>query len=91
MSQGEAIGGKAGSSRRKPEGYRVESRGGRRLLTPSDLMELLQVSRSTVHYWAADGTLPAIILNEGERKRTFRFDPEEIDNWLKARRTKKQT
>ena len=57
---------------------------------PTDLVDLLQVSRSTVHHWAADGTLPAIILNEGERKRTFRFDPDEIEEWLRSRATRKQ-
>lgn len=59
-----------------------------RLWTPAEVSEYLQVSKSSVYQWAADGTIPAIILTSGPRKRTFRFDPQEIQKWVKKKRTR---
>jgi len=61
-----------------------------RLWTPSELGEYLQLSKSTIYQWAADGTLPAIILSQGTRKRTFRFDPHQIEKWVRNKETWKR-
>ena len=57
------------------------------LLTVEQVAEQLQVHRTTIYSWVAQGHLPAIVLAEGLRKKCIRFDPEELARWLEARRT----
>ena len=56
-----------------------------RLHTPKEISALLQVSESTVLRMAYTGDLPYIPLRSGKRKKTIRFDPAEIEKWLKKR------
>ena len=51
------------------------------LLTPDDVAELLCVARRTVVTMARDGRIPHIRIG-----RFVRFDPTEIDRWLRDRR-----
>jgi len=56
-----------------------------RLQKPKEISELLQVSESTVLRMAHSGDLPYIPLRSGKRKKIIRFDPVEIEKWLKKR------
>ncbi len=55
------------------------------LWTPKRVSQYLGVSVNSVYAWAADGTIPAILVAEGPRKRTWRFDPTEIGDWAMSR------
>jgi predicted site-specific integrase-resolvase len=57
-----------------------------RLQKAKDISDLLQVSESTVIRMAYSGDLPYIPLRSGKRKKIIRFDPLEIEKWLKKRR-----
>ena len=57
------------------------------LSKPSDIGKLLQVSESTVLRMAYAGDLPYIPLRSGKRKKIIRFDPVEVEKWLKKRGT----
>lgn len=50
----------------------------KKLLTPHDVAELLQVSVPTVQRWVREGTLPAVKI-----RRKLRFDPDQIDKAVK--------
>jgi excisionase family DNA binding protein len=52
------------------------------LLTPDDVAELLQVNKSWVYEAARDGRIPHVRLG-----RYVRFEPEEIEAWLKTQRS----
>jgi predicted site-specific integrase-resolvase len=56
-----------------------------RLQKAKEIGELLQVSESTVLRMAYSGDLPYIPLRNGKRKKIIRFDPVEIEGWLKKR------
>jgi predicted DNA-binding transcriptional regulator AlpA len=56
-----------------------------RLQKAKEIGELLQVSESTVLRMAYSGDLPYIPLRSGKRKKIIRFDPVEIERWLKKR------
>jgi excisionase family DNA binding protein len=56
-----------------------------RLQKPKEVSELLQVSESTVLRMAYAGDLPYIPLRSGKRKKIIRFDPIEVEKWLKKR------
>jgi excisionase family DNA binding protein len=56
-----------------------------RLQKPKEISELLQVSESTVLRMAYSGDLPYIPLRTGKRKKIIRFDPVEIEKWLKKK------
>ncbi len=71
----------------KAAGRSLKQKALENLWTPKRLSQYLAVSESTVYALSADGTLPAIILSQGPRKRTFRFDPQEIRKWLRDRNT----
>jgi len=47
------------------------------LLTINEMAERLQIKRSTLYAWAAQGTIPHLKLG-----RLLRFDADEIDAWL---------
>ncbi len=53
------------------------------LLTARQVAELLGVCPVTVARWTRRGTLPAIRLPSGQ----LRYDPEDIEAWLRQRRT----
>jgi len=56
-----------------------------KLLTPENVAEELSVSRSTVLRLIADGSLPAICLRAGRRKKIYRVRPEALERWITAR------
>ena len=56
------------------------------LLTVAQVAELLNVKPSTVYEWARMRYVPSIQLGTGNRKPCVRFDPEEIENWIEARK-----
>jgi predicted DNA-binding transcriptional regulator AlpA len=56
-----------------------------RLQKAKEISEVLQVSESTVLRMAYSGDLPYIPLRNGKRKKIIRFDPVEIERWLKKR------
>jgi excisionase family DNA binding protein len=51
------------------------------LLTITEMAERLRVKQSTLSAWAAQGTIPHLKLG-----RLLRFDPDEIDAWLRDHR-----
>ncbi len=48
------------------------------LLTPKNIAEKLNLSISTVYYYAKNGTLPELHIGN-----KIRFDPDEIENYIK--------
>jgi excisionase family DNA binding protein len=54
-----------------------------RLLTAAEVADLLQVTVAWVHQKARDGKIPAVRL-EGDRY--WRFDREDIDQWVKKQK-----
>jgi excisionase family DNA binding protein len=54
---------------------------GGNLISPEELAAGLRVARVTVYQWVRRGVIPHLKL-EG----VVRFDPEEIDVWLKSKR-----
>jgi hypothetical protein len=55
------------------------------LQTPKTLAGILQISESTVLRMAYSGDLPYIQLRSGKRKKIIRFDPVQVEQWLKKR------
>lgn len=55
----------------------------RRMPTARDVADRLAVSTETVMRWTRSGDLPAIKLPGG----ALRFDPDQFDAWLQARKT----
>ena len=53
-----------------------------KLLTPETVAESLSVSRSTVLRMISDGSLPAVCLRSGKRKKVWRVRPEQLERWL---------
>jgi excisionase family DNA binding protein len=52
-----------------------------RLLRPSEVAEVLRVSRTTVYALLAAGSLPSVRVSEG----TIRIPAHAFDDWLAAR------
>lgn len=50
-----------------------------------DLVELLNVSETTIRRWLADGKIPAYRINQ-----QYRFNPTEIEDWVMNRKLGKQ-
>lgn len=50
-----------------------------------DLVELLNVSETTIRRWLADGKIPAYRINQ-----QYRFNPTEIEDWVMKRKQGKQ-
>ena len=61
-----------------------------KLLTVADVADLLQVSRSAIYAWVAEGYLPAVVMHRGSKKPVVRFRPETIDAFI-AQMEKEQT
>ena len=55
---------------------------GMRLLTLAQTAEQLQVSGQTIGRMIAEGTLPAILLRSGKRKKAWRIREEVLERWL---------
>lgn len=49
------------------------------LLTVNDISKWLNVKRSTIYQWAAEGQIPAIRINGA-----LRFDQKEVLEWIEA-------
>ncbi|MDP2651989.1 MAG: helix-turn-helix domain-containing protein [bacterium] len=56
-----------------------------KLLTIKQAAEQLQVSGQTIGRMIAEGTLPAILLRSGKRKRVWRVREEVLERWLLQR------
>jgi excisionase family DNA binding protein len=59
------------------------------LLTVREASQFLAVSRSTVDRLIACGSLPAILLRSGKKKKTFRIREEALERWLRQRENRK--
>jgi excisionase family DNA binding protein len=59
-----------------------------RLLTASDVAEMLSIKISTVYEWASSGILPSYSLHQGNRKTVRRFSHDEIESWLEHRKNR---
>jgi excisionase family DNA binding protein len=55
------------------------------LLDPEQVSELLGISRSSVVRLITDGSLPAICLRSGKRKKVWRIRREVLEKWVIAR------
>ena len=53
-----------------------------KLLTIEQTAEMLQASRQTVNRMVLEGTLPAILLRSGKRKKAWRIREEVLERWL---------
>jgi excisionase family DNA binding protein len=58
-----------------------------KLLNIEEVAEDLGVSRQTVARMIAEGSLPAICLRSGRKKKVWRIRPEALERWLKERET----
>jgi len=56
-----------------------------KLLTPSELTEILGLKRSCVYRMLRSGQLPCVRVATGDRKLSLRVRPSELEKWLKAR------
>ncbi len=61
-----------------------------KLLTPKNVAESLNVSRSTVLRMISDGSLPAVCLRSGKRKKVWRVRPEILERWLISKEREEQ-
>jgi excisionase family DNA binding protein len=52
---------------------------------PKDLMQLLKVSRATVHHMLHSGELPAVIVRAGKKKKLYRVYADAFDRWRKEK------
>ncbi len=48
------------------------------LFTPEEVAAYFRVTPMTIHTWFKEGKLEGHVLTQGKRKRTIRFDPEQI-------------
>ena len=55
------------------------------LLTPRQVAAELSVSYATVMRMIADGSLPAVCLRAGQRKKLWRVRPAQLEKWLSER------
>jgi excisionase family DNA binding protein len=56
-----------------------------KLLGPREVAEFLSLKKSTVHRLLADGSIPSVIVTNGQRRRSFRVRPSVLEKWLRAR------
>jgi excisionase family DNA binding protein len=56
-----------------------------KLLTPSELTEILGLKRSCIYRMLRSGQLPCVRVAAGERKLSLRVRPSALEKWLKAR------
>ena len=54
------------------------------LYTPEEVAEYLKVASSTVYHWAQAGKIECYVLSQGKRKRTVRFDNQQIQRFKKS-------
>jgi excisionase family DNA binding protein len=53
-----------------------------KLLTPEQIAETLSISRSSVRRLIIEGTLPAVCLRSGRRKKVYRVREEVLERWV---------
>jgi excisionase family DNA binding protein len=70
---------------------RVRAKKKMKLLSVEEVAEALGVSRQTVSRMIAEGSLPAICLRSGRRKKVLRIRPEALDRWLAAKERETST
>lgn len=56
-----------------------------KLVDISEFSEKLNIKKKTIYDWVHKGLIPYIKLG-----RLVRFDPDDIDRWLKSKRSKKK-
>jgi len=54
------------------------------LMTAKQVAEKLGVNYTTIHWYVKQGRLDAVILTKGKKRRTVRFDPVEVQRFVKA-------
>ena len=54
----------------------------RNLLRPQAIAKILDVSRSSILRMIKDGSLPAVILRSGKRKKILRIREEDLEKWI---------
>ena len=55
------------------------------LYTPEEVAEYFKVASSTVYHWAQTGKIECYVLSQGKRKRTVRFNDQQIQRFIKSR------
>jgi excisionase family DNA binding protein len=56
------------------------------LLTPDQAAEFLSIAPSTLYEYVAANALPYVLVRQGRRKRTIRFERGTLMRWLQSRR-----
>jgi excisionase family DNA binding protein len=59
----------------------------RRLLTASEVADLLRVGRSTVYEWSRIGSLPCVVLRHGRGRSVRRWEPAAVEAFIAAGRS----
>ena len=59
-------------------------------LTVGQIAYRLQISESTIIRMIVAGSLPAICIKSGKRKKVWRVRPEALENWMRAREREEQ-
>ena len=54
-------------------------------LTVEEVAQVMDVSRDTVARLIASGSLPAVLIHSGKRKRTYRVRPAVFESWASSR------
>ena len=54
---------------------------------PKDLVEILKLSRATIHEMLHRGEIPAVCIRQGKRKKTFRIYADALEKWMKKNAT----
>lgn len=60
-----------------------------RLITPTELAEILGLKRSVTYRMLRSGQVPAIRVTGSERKLSLRVRPSDLQKWLTARQVGK--
>ena len=56
-----------------------------RLLNPSQVAEVLNLKKSTVHRLLAEGSIPSVPVTGSQRRRSFRVKPSVLQKWIESR------
>lgn len=56
-----------------------------RLLTAAEVGELLQLGRSTIYDLCSRGEMPHVVVSEGRRRPTIRFEPAAVERFIAER------
>jgi hypothetical protein len=55
-------------------------------LTPKQVAEMLQISLSQLCRMSRRGNIPCLNISDSPKNATWRYDPEELEKWLRERR-----